>query len=445
MYTKFTHSMILDARTDIITYAFRSQSVRRARQSGEPASDVFLAAPHHHLYKIIPARWVSSRKLSDKDAKNLAIITLEGLLDRIHFLVTNAYVTFGGEIFHQQIGVAMGLIPAGLIATLVCFHYEIRFLKRCLTRYDTLMNTLPPHDPALEEQKSRVYFILFLKRYIDDCLHTLTNDYDSATALYDERTAFDGSQDGTIVDGIFPKSARGPHGTPVDMPCELEAVHRPSTSITFCDWDITIDVDKGRIVTKVHDKRHRMPLFQHARTFPHVRSLIQLPAKMNVITSQFIRFSRRASSMTAFATAAARLVANMLIHHYPKNQVLRKIAHFHRYWPKYGKHLGSFARFENMFSDFLTNRLAAHKNTMKTRHPKIRQGRHPSSRRDDPSNQHIGDWDTENGARSTSAVPERDAFDLSDINAALRDIDTFPNMNDLYTRLVQIHEDDDAR
>ena len=116
----------------------------------------------------------------------------------------------------------------------------------------------------------------------------------------------------------------------------------------------------------------------------------------------------------------------MLIHHYPKNQVLRKIAHFHRYWPKYGKHLGSFARFENMFSDFLTNRLAAHKNTMKTRHPKIRQGRHPSSRRDDPSNQHIGDWDTENGARSTSVVPERDAFDLSDINAALRDIDTFP-------------------
>ena len=53
--------------------------------------------------------------------------------------------------------------------------------------------------------------------------------------------------------------------------------------------------------------------------------------------------------------------------------------------------------------------------------------------------------DAENGARSTSAVPERDAFDLSDINAALRDIDTFPNMNDLYTRLVQIHEDDDAR
>ena len=149
--------------------------------------------------------------------------------------------------------------------------------------------------------------------------------------------------------------------------------------------------------------------------------------------------------MAAFATVAARLVANMLIHHYPKNQVLRRVAHFHRHWPKYGQHLGSFARFENMFSDFLTTRLVALKNALKTRHPKIRQGRHPNTRRDRPSNQDIGDWDTKNGATSASAVPERGAFDLSDINAALRDIDTFPIMNDLYTRLVQIDDDDGPR
>ena len=30
----------------------------------------------------------------------------------------------------------MGLIPAGLIATIVCFTYEIDFLRRCLARLD---------------------------------------------------------------------------------------------------------------------------------------------------------------------------------------------------------------------------------------------------------------------------------------------------------------------
>ena len=46
---------------------------------------------------------------------------LGALIKRIRFLVENSYVTFGGEVFKQEIGIAMGLIPAGAIASLVCY------------------------------------------------------------------------------------------------------------------------------------------------------------------------------------------------------------------------------------------------------------------------------------------------------------------------------------
>jgi hypothetical protein len=114
------------------------------------------------------------------------------------------YVYWGGEIFHQQIGVAMGLIPAGLFATIVCFTCEIEFLRRCLAR----LNSELARDAAgaeIPKLRAKVYFALWLKRYIDDEFHTLVDAeaFDSSTALYDERTVFDGSQDGTDADGLY--------------------------------------------------------------------------------------------------------------------------------------------------------------------------------------------------------------------------------------------------
>ena len=52
---------------------------------------------------------------------------LGALLDRINFLIDNTYVTFGDEVFKQEIGIAMGLIPAGAIASLVCYTYELDY------------------------------------------------------------------------------------------------------------------------------------------------------------------------------------------------------------------------------------------------------------------------------------------------------------------------------
>ena len=56
-----------------------------------------------------------------------------------------------------------------------------------------------------------------------------------------------------------------------------------------------------------------MPLFAHTRTFPHISSaLLPMRVKLSVLTSQFIRFSRRSSTLTTLTHAAARLVASFL-------------------------------------------------------------------------------------------------------------------------------------
>ena len=45
--------------------------------------------------------------LGEKDprAKTHAVMKLGALLNRIRFLVENSYVTFGGEVFKQEIGI----------------------------------------------------------------------------------------------------------------------------------------------------------------------------------------------------------------------------------------------------------------------------------------------------------------------------------------------------
>ena len=280
---------------------------------------------------------------------------LAGLLERIHWLVDNSYMYWGGEVFHQQIGVAMGLIPAGLIATIVCFTYEIEFLRRCLAR----LNSELARDAAgaeIPKLRAKVYFALWLKRYIDDEFHTLVDAeaFDSSTALYDERTVFDGSQDGTDADGIYPTSSTGPGGVVVDAPCELEAVSRPTRSATFCDWRFTIDPIKRRVTSTVYDKRQDMPMFRGCRTFPHRDSMIHLPAKLNVITSQFMRYARRSSSMTAFVAACANLVFLMNRHGYDDGKVRRKVYHFRHHWHTCGaERLGRWATFYDRFRDEL--------------------------------------------------------------------------------------------
>ena len=333
MYTKFPHGMIKNAVNAVLTYAFR------AHAASNGWTEIYLATPHHDQYQYRSCYWTAQKDLSEHAAKTHKTIDLTGLIARVAFLVDNSYVFFGGQMFHQQIGIAMGLIPAGLIANMVCFYYEAAYLRRCLRRYGDLKAAPNTPDAELRHQKNRCTFIKHLKRYIDDCLFTLPNGYDPQNSLYDERTAFDGTQDGTDVDGIYPSKYAGPNNTIVNMPCELERVAGPARSVNFLDWILTVDVERNRIMTETYDKRHDMPLFAHTRTFPHISSLLPMRVKLNVITSQLIRFARRSSTLRTPAHAAARLVASFLDYGYPRAPVTNKVRSFLCHW-KHATHLG---------------------------------------------------------------------------------------------------------
>ena len=169
--------------------------------------------------------------------------------------------------------------------------------------------------------------------------------FDSASSLYDERTVFDGSQDGTDVDGIYPRVADGPGGTVIQDPFQLEAVFTPSRAITYLDWRIWVDTERRCVRTKVYDKRSDMPIFRDGRTFPHLCSLIHQPCKFNVITSQFLRYADRSTAMTDFVAACTHLTSLMIRHGYPERKVRQKIRDFRDRWARVGTRLGRWPDF----------------------------------------------------------------------------------------------------
>ena len=79
--------------------------------------------------------------------------------------------------------------------------------------------------------------------------------------------------------------------------------------------------------------------------------------KLNVVTSQFIRFGRRISTMTAFLRASSNLVARMIYSGYEGDRVYKKVDDFQRYWFKYCAHLGRWRDFKAAFGSCVRRRI----------------------------------------------------------------------------------------
>jgi hypothetical protein len=179
--------------------------------------------------------------------------------------------------------------------------------------------------PEYDRVLARACFAALQQRYIDDCMHYLTDRdvFDTKTALYDDRTAPGDEQDGGANDGIYPRTSIGPRGEVVLEPCALECVHQPSTKVNFLDY--AIEILNGRIITDVHDKRKKMDVYANSWTFPHRESLVSNKVRYNILTSQFIRFGRRCSRFCDFLRNAVTLTANMLRHGYNRRLIQNKI------------------------------------------------------------------------------------------------------------------------
>ena len=131
-------------------------------------------------------------------------------------------------------------------------------MRRIITRYSQTRlqhPNPPPGSPAGAQICTLLYRFIasaLEKRYVDDCAIAVYRGNGPKTILYDNRTIFDGSQDGD-PGGIYPTSTAGPNGTVNDAPCELEGVWAPPRIINYTNHHTVTDIKKRRIHTSAYD------------------------------------------------------------------------------------------------------------------------------------------------------------------------------------------------
>ena len=54
----------------------------------------------------------------------------------LDFLIDNIFVTFGGRVFQQTVGIPMGTNCAPLLADLLLYYYEADFMQDLLRKKD---------------------------------------------------------------------------------------------------------------------------------------------------------------------------------------------------------------------------------------------------------------------------------------------------------------------
>ena len=93
----------------------------------------------------------NSTYFSNKIQKDKTCYSEEQMLD---FLIDNIFVSFGGTLFQQVVGIPMGTNCAPLLADLFLYSYESEFLQKLVK------------DKKIHEARA----FNFTYRYIDDVL-----------------------------------------------------------------------------------------------------------------------------------------------------------------------------------------------------------------------------------------------------------------------------------
>ena len=189
--------------------------------------------------------------------------TEDEIIKMLDLLIDNIFVTFGGHVFQQTIGIPMGTNCAPLLADLFLHSYEAEFLQGLLQKKD----------------KKLAQSFNFSFRYIDDVL-----------SLNNERF-------GDYLHLIYPS--------------ELEVKDTTDTpkSASYLDLHLEID-DRGQLKTKLYDKRDdfTFPIVN----FPFICSNIPAAPAYGVYISQLIRYSRACCYYSDFLDRA-RLLTNKLL------------------------------------------------------------------------------------------------------------------------------------
>ena len=172
----------------------------------------------------------------------------------LEFLIDNIFVSFGGILFQQVVGIPMGTNCAPLLADLFLYSlysYESEFLQKLVK------------DQKIHEARA----FNFTYRYIDDVL------------------SINNSRFAEIVPLIYPPEL------------EVKETTDTASSASFLDLYLEFD-DSGQISTKIYDKRDDFNF--KIINFPNMCSNIPASPAYGVYISQLIRYARASSNYSDF-------------------------------------------------------------------------------------------------------------------------------------------------
>ena len=223
----------------------------------------------------------------------------------MHFMIDNAFLMVGDEVYRQVRGIPMGVSPAMYFANYYLFAYEYTFLRDAIQAY---------HSAALGGPRKLIRQAMqsfqFVGRYADDEVIINRPFLDSAESLLyvDQQHAG--------LHGIYPSSLN------------LVASGTPPFRVLHA-LDVTIKPAHetgGPLMTHLYDKR-RDAHFQGVTSFvrfPAADSMLAWSCKLNVFNAQFKRFSRAITDVYSFKAEVVRLMSEMIQGNYPTGTLLHR-------------------------------------------------------------------------------------------------------------------------
>jgi hypothetical protein len=192
----------------------------------------------------------------------------------LEFLIDNIFVSFGGTLFQQVVGIPMGTNCAPLLADLFFYSYESEFLQK-LVKY------------KIHEARA----FNFTYRYIDDVLSI--------------------------------NNSRFTELLPLIYPPELEVKETTDTASSASFFDLYLEFDdSGQFSTKTSDKRDDFNF--KIINFPNMCSNIPASPAYGVYISQLIRYAGASRNYSDFLKRHLHLRNRLPDQGYQKIRSLKK-------------------------------------------------------------------------------------------------------------------------
>jgi hypothetical protein len=209
----------------------------------------------------------------------VVVVSIANVLICFNGLIDNIFVSFGGALFLQVVGIPRGTNCAPLLADLFLYSYESEFLQN-----------LVKHKKIYEARAFN-----FTYRYIDDDL-----------SINDPRFA---------------------EFLPLVNPPELEIKETTDTASSTSILDIYLEFDdSGQLSTNIYDKRDDFNF--KIINFPNMCSNIPASPAYGVYLSQLICYGRASSNYSEFLKRHLYLRNRLLDQGYEKTRLIRSLKKF---------------------------------------------------------------------------------------------------------------------